>query len=262
MALWGVFWQGVAIACHCDNMAVVSAINSGHAKYPPLNCLLQCLFFFMAHFKIAISAHHIPGSANAIADAISRDKPIPSHPQVLAPVPTPLPVELKGLLLNRKLLWSSPNWRRMFSDCFVRVSPRPQTVPTLLPTAASWSSALSIPSKATLLYFATHLSNDSLKHRSIKAYMPGLCHAQIAMGFKDPFAGKPFPRLEYVLKGIKCAQAATGNQTCPRLPITLPTLSKLFKVWDSTTIPDSAMLKAACCLACCLASRAHHPLSL
>ena len=29
VALWGVFWQGVAIACHCDNMAVVSAINSG-----------------------------------------------------------------------------------------------------------------------------------------------------------------------------------------------------------------------------------------
>ena len=79
--------------------------------------------------------------------------------------------------------------------------------------------------------------------------MSGLRHAQIAMGFEDPFAGKPFPRLEYVLKGIKRAQAAAGNQTRPRLPITPPILSKLFKVWDSTANPDSAMLKAACCLA-------------
>ena len=69
------------------------------------------------------------------------------------------------------------------------------------------------------------------------------------MGFEDPFAGKPFPRLEYVLKGIKHAQAATRNKTHSRLPITLPILSKFFKVWDSTTNPDSAMLKAACCLA-------------
>ena len=104
-------------------------------------------------------------------------------------------------------------------------------------------------SEATLSYFATHLSKDGLKHRSIKAYMSGLRHAHIAMGFEDPFAGKPFPRLEYMLKGIKHAQAAAGNQTRPRLPIIPPILSKLFKVWDSTANLDSAMLKAACCLA-------------
>ena len=59
VALWGASWQGLAVSCHCDNMAVVSAINSGRARYPPLNRLLCCLFFFTAHFKIAISAQHI-----------------------------------------------------------------------------------------------------------------------------------------------------------------------------------------------------------
>ena len=137
VALWGASWQGLAVACHCDNMAVVSAINSGRARYPPLNRLLRCLFFFTAHFKVAISAQHIPGSANAIADAISRNKPIPFHPQGLSPVPFPLPAELKGLLLNKRLIWSSPNWRRMFSDCLAKVLPQPLPTPTLQLTAAS-----------------------------------------------------------------------------------------------------------------------------
>ena len=69
------------------------------------------------------------------------------------------------------------------------------------------------------------------------------------MGFGDPFAGKSFPRLDYVLRGIKRSQAASGSQSRPRLPITPPILVKLFKAWDSAANPDAIMLKAACCLA-------------
>ena len=40
-----------------------------------------------------------------------------------------------------------------------------------------------------------------------------------------------------------------GTKHTPDCLSPVPILSKFFKVWDSTTNPDSAMLKAACCLA-------------
>lgn len=68
------------------------------------------------------------------------------------------------------------------------------------------------------------------------------------MGFEDPFVGKLFPRLDYVLKEIKRTQAAAENQTRPTAHH--PTITcKLFKAWESATNPDLPMLKAACCLA-------------
>ena len=70
-----------------------------------------------------------------------------------------------------------------------------------------------------LCYFVSTLSDDSLKHQTIKCYFSGIRHAQIAMGYGDPFAGQPMPRLEYVLKGIKRSQAEKNAQSKPRLPI-------------------------------------------
>ena len=69
------------------------------------------------------------------------------------------------------------------------------------------------------------------------------------MGYADPFTGNPFPRLEYVLKGIKRTQAAKGMQAKPRLPITPAILRQLFRAWDQSQDPDAPMLKAAACLA-------------
>ena len=98
-----------------------------------------------------------------------------------------------------------------------------------------------------LCYFVSALSNDSLKHQSIKCYLSGIHHAQIALGHGDPFASQSMPRLEYVLKGIK-RRKEKNAQSKPRLPITVDLLQKMFKVWEDANDPDAVMLPAACCL--------------
>ena len=98
-ALWEPQWQGTTVRCHCDNMAVVAAINAGRGKYPPINRLLRC---FIAQFHCFISAEHIKGSQNVIADAISRNLPFPPNTQVL-PSPQPIPPELHQIILEKSL---------------------------------------------------------------------------------------------------------------------------------------------------------------
>ena len=111
------------ISCHYDNIAIVSAINASRAKYQPINHLLQCHFFFTAHFNIAISTEHIPSLANVTADAISRTLLLTFSPQLqLSTDPTPLPSELKTILLDTTLHWSSPP---IGTYCFQPVWPTP-----------------------------------------------------------------------------------------------------------------------------------------
>ncbi len=105
-------------------------------------------------------------------------------------------------------------------------------------------------SEATLCYFVSHLHEEGLKHQTIKCYLSGLRHAQIAAGLQDLFSPQApsRPRLEYVLKGIKRQQAKAGAKSNPRLPITPAILRKLCHQWDSTGNRDSIMLRAASCV--------------
>ena len=120
IATWGRRWAGSPVCCHCDNMAIVTAINAGRARYPPVNRLLRCLFFFTAHYKLSLSAVHIPGAANTIADAISRNYPLTPFPQ-LASLPVVVPPTLARLLLDTSLHWASPSWTPLFKCCLGRV---------------------------------------------------------------------------------------------------------------------------------------------
>ena len=115
---------------------------------------------------------------------------------------------------------------------------------------AQFNISLEFPlTENVLCYFASALSDDFLKHQTIKYYFSRIRHAQIAMGYGDPFAGQPMPRLEYVLKGIKCNQAEKNPQSKPRLPtITINLLQRMFKIWEDAQDPDARMLAAACCL--------------
>ena len=47
-AIWGYAWKGKAVLCHCDNVAVVTIINTGTSKEPEAMALLHRLFFIAA----------------------------------------------------------------------------------------------------------------------------------------------------------------------------------------------------------------------
>ena len=103
-------------------------------------------------------------------------------------------------------------------------------------------------SENTLCYFVAYLHTQALKHQTIKSYLSGIRHAQIALGFSDPFAGAAYPRLEYVLKGVKRSQAEAGTSSKPHLPVTPEILQKMFAIWNQQQDRDACMLQAACCL--------------
>ena len=42
VALWGGQWAERLVECHCDNMSVVTVVNSGRCRDPTLMHLLRC----------------------------------------------------------------------------------------------------------------------------------------------------------------------------------------------------------------------------
>ena len=55
---------------NCDNEAVVAVLNSGYSR-DHSSC--RCIFFFCAKYDVCLSAAHIPGHLNVLADAISQN---------------------------------------------------------------------------------------------------------------------------------------------------------------------------------------------
>ena len=72
-ATWGAQWQNMSVLSRCDNITAVHIINSGTSSDPYAMALIRCLHFITARFNIALSAVHLPGSENALADALSRN---------------------------------------------------------------------------------------------------------------------------------------------------------------------------------------------
>lgn len=103
-------------------------------------------------------------------------------------------------------------------------------------------------SESALCNFVAYLADESLQHRSIKAYLSGLRYFQIKTGLGDPFE-RHMPRLSYVVKGVKRVQAASGSVARQRLPITPDILRQLRGVWSATAgNRDTKLMWAASCL--------------
>ena len=100
----------------------------------------------------------------------------------------------------------------------------------------------------TLCRYTAYLGQQSLKYRTIKAYLSALRFGQIHQGLGDPFRAQAMPLLEYVLAGIKRAQARNHIPPKPRLPITPTILAHLQKQWVvNQPSQDGLMLWAAAC---------------
>ena len=102
----------------CDNAAVVAVINSGSSK--DQDVMLRCLVFIAAKFNFIVSAVHIPGAQNQLADALSRNNALyllSNYPQAL-PVPSLIPNALIDLLMGSKPDWTSLRWTNLWSIIF------------------------------------------------------------------------------------------------------------------------------------------------
>ena len=100
----------------------------------------------------------------------------------------------------------------------------------------------------TLCRYVAFLAGEGLRHRSIKTYLAGIRCLQIQKSLGNPFANG-WPRLEYVLSGIKRVESRSGPPVKKRLPITIDVLCRLKDVWLSAPlVPDNIMLWAAACV--------------
>ena len=115
---WGHTWRGYQVGCKCDNQAVVNVLSTRYSRSSPLMHLLRCLFFFEAYYDLYITASHIPGKDNTLADYLSRDQlslflmqapDMPGHA-------SPLPLMAMDLLLDPAMDWSSPAWIPLFKS--------------------------------------------------------------------------------------------------------------------------------------------------
>ena len=117
LVMWGSHWRGRVVVFHCDNMAVVSVVNTGSSRDSTLMHMLRCLFFVAAKFEVQVRAQHIPGIMNVAADALSRNN-LPHFLQVVHqadPDPSPMPAALVDLLVREQPDWTSPHWARLFN---------------------------------------------------------------------------------------------------------------------------------------------------
>ena len=70
--VWGASWARQRVEFQCDNTAVVSVIMSGTSKDEQLMHLLRALYLVSTRYNFKVTAKHVPGKTNCLADALSR----------------------------------------------------------------------------------------------------------------------------------------------------------------------------------------------
>jgi hypothetical protein len=71
---WGRLWRGRRVIVQTDNIATMYAINKGTTKIRDAMTWLRELFALSVEFDFHITAQHIPGINNTLADLLSRFK--------------------------------------------------------------------------------------------------------------------------------------------------------------------------------------------
>ncbi len=115
-AVWGPSWGGKHVRFHSDNAAVVACVQKRSAKSPPLVQLLRCISLYGAYYGFQISAEHVPGVVNVVADALSRDRADLVSP-IISQIPeTPIPPQVHHLLIVERPNWGSEAWTTLFAS--------------------------------------------------------------------------------------------------------------------------------------------------
>ena len=96
VAVWGPLLVKQSILLQCDNLSLLTSINKGTAKQTLVMHLLRSLWFFTAHYDIALTATHVLGVTNTAADQLSRNQMSLFHlaNPGAARLPAPIPATL------------------------------------------------------------------------------------------------------------------------------------------------------------------------
>ena len=116
--VWGHTWTGGRVLARCDNAAVVAVINKRSCHDTHLMQMLRCLFFLEALHQFHITAMHLPGVENVLADRLSRNclTAFKGHSDLFDADPTPIPPSILQWLLHPQMDWTSPSWMQLFTS--------------------------------------------------------------------------------------------------------------------------------------------------
>ena len=70
-ALWGSEWRNQMVLFRCDNAAVVDIIRAGRSRHTLCMHLMRSFSLFTAIRGITVTAVHLPGKDNVVADVLS-----------------------------------------------------------------------------------------------------------------------------------------------------------------------------------------------
>ena len=117
-AIWGTYWKGHRVQAFCDNTAAVAAINNRTSKDRHMMHMLRCLFFIEAYHQFQLTACHISGTSNKLADNLSRNQMESFHNKFRTANANPslIPNSLLQWLLDPVGDWTSPSWIQLFSS--------------------------------------------------------------------------------------------------------------------------------------------------
>ena len=71
-AVWGPSWRNSHVRFSCDNQAVVPIINTKSSKIPRIMDLLRPITLFTLQHNFTLTAVHLEGLQNGVADSLSR----------------------------------------------------------------------------------------------------------------------------------------------------------------------------------------------
>ena len=72
LKVWHSHWQKKNVEIHCDNLAVVTVLQSEKTRDPTLAAISRNIFMLAAQFDIFLKISHVPGKQNIVADLLSR----------------------------------------------------------------------------------------------------------------------------------------------------------------------------------------------
>ena len=223
VAIWGTQLSRKRILIQCDNMGVVAAVSKGSSKEPLAMHLLQCLWFFTAHYDTSLTIEHIPGVLTEAADHLSRNNLIAFR--IVSPHAGSAPSNHSSTRAGR-------------------ISDQQHTIldmPTLQAAVQLYfDEGLSINTQKTynsgkaryeqfeevLLLFISHLGKSGLSHKTIKVYLAAVRNMHVTSGLHEHFSKQINPRLELVLKDNSKGPDSKSVQ----LPIMVTIMDKIHQI--------------------------------